>query len=268
MKLNDLQKRSIQLSVAFGVIIILMSCQTIKLEPFPGDTIGIVLMHGKNGTSTYVRSLASSLEGAGVIVITPRMPWGRNRIYDKSYEESMDEIDTYVDQLINAGAKRIIIAGHSIGANAALGYAARRKNISGVVLLAYGHVPGISGFGYKLSKGTEKAKNMIDQGRGESRSDFQDAGGGDPIVRGTANDIFSWFDPDGPATIKHNAPKVNPNTPVLCVYGRYDPYQRCSTIHRELPVNSNFRVVEADASHLDTPSESIEIVGAWLRSLN
>ena len=41
---------------------------------------------------------------------------------------------------------------------------------------------------------------------------------------GTANDIMSWFNPQGPATIMYNAPRVK-NTPVFCIDGRYE---KCS----------------------------------------
>ncbi len=250
------------------LLVTLSACQTIKIEPILGDKIGVLLMHGKGGTQRYISSLASSLEGAGIIVETPLMPWGKGRIYDKSYEESMDEIDGYVRKLKVAGAKRIVIAGHSIGANAALGYAARRQDLSGVILLAYGHVPGIRKFGYRLASSVTKAKSMIESGRGESSSTFKDANqGGNPIVRGTANDVLSWFDSDGPATIKYNAPQVDPETPILCVYGRRERAPKCSSIRWDLPSSLEFNVVEVNASHLGTPSASIEEVGKWLREL-
>lgn len=245
---------------------LLCACQTI--EPIAGDTIGIVLMHGKGGTQRYIQSLSSSLGSAGVLVETPLMPWSKSRIYDKGYEESMDEIDTYVAKLRKAGARRIIVAGHSLGANAALGYAARRQGLSGVILLAYGHVPGIGGFASRLASSVKKAEEMIAAGRGEDSASFKDANqGGSNYVRGTANDILSWFDPFGPATINNNAPNVNPDTPILCVYGTAERRPKCSTIAWELPVNSQFKTVEVSASHLGTPSASITEVGIWLNEL-
>jgi pimeloyl-ACP methyl ester carboxylesterase len=138
-----------------AALALLTACQTTKVDPLPGDRIGMVLMHGKGGTPKYVSSLGSALRGAGVLVETPSMPWSRHRIYDKGYEESMDEIDTYVAQLKAAGARRIFVAGHSLGANAALGFGARREGLSGIILLAYGHVPGIPGFARKLFESTD-----------------------------------------------------------------------------------------------------------------
>ena len=245
----------------------LTACQTVKVDPIPGDKIGIVLMHGKGGTTNHVDNLSYNLKGLGILVETPLMPWSKDRIYDKGYEESMAEIDTYVARLKAAGAKRIFIAGHSIGANAALGYAARREGLSGAILLAYGHVPGIHGFARKLSAGTNKARAMIEAGKGNQKAIFSDYGGGNDTAHSTANDLFSWFDPDGHATISFNALKVNPNTPVLCVDGSYDKFKRCSRIMSLLPDNPKTRKVTADASHLDTPSASFKQIANWLRAL-
>jgi pimeloyl-ACP methyl ester carboxylesterase len=246
----------------------LAACATVKIDPIPGDKIGMVLMHGKGGTNRYVWSLGLSLRSAGILVETPLMPWSKDRIYDKGYEESMLEIDSYVARLKAAGAKRVFVAGHSIGANAALGYAARREGLSGVILLAYGHVPGIPGFAYKLSASTAKAEAMIAAGKGEETTIFSDVGGGgDNTVFSTANDLFSWFDPDGPATIANNAAKVKPGTPVLCIDGSSDRWQRCGNIMWLLPDHPKHRTVMVSAGHLDTPSSSIKEVADWIRAL-
>ena len=87
--------------VAFVATVLanLTACQSVKIDPMPGDKIGMVLMHGKGGTTSSVRSLGSKLESAGILVEMPSMPWSKNRIYDKGYVESMEEIDTYVARL-------------------------------------------------------------------------------------------------------------------------------------------------------------------------
>jgi pimeloyl-ACP methyl ester carboxylesterase len=242
--------------------------QDVKADSLPGDKIGMVLMHGKGAETRAISALGAALESAGVLVEMPLMPWSRDRIYDKGYEESMAEIDTYVARLRKKGAKRIIVGGHSLGANAALGYGARRDGLSGVVLLAYGHVPGKAGFARKLSKSTDRARKLIAAGKGEETASFQDSNqsrGGS--VTSSANDLFSWFDPNGPAVIDTNAPKVKPNTPVLCIDGSDDRWNRCDEIMELVPTHAKNKEEMVDADHVDTPDASVKTVSEWLRGL-
>lgn len=245
----------------------LAACQTIKIDPIPGEKIGIVLMHGKGGETNHVDDLGFNLKSAGILVETPLMPWSMDRIYDKGYEKSMAEIDTYVARLKAAGARRIVVAGHSLGANAALGYAARRQGLSGAILLAYGHVPGTPGFYRRLFISVNKARAMIGAGNGDQTATFYDYGGRNDTAYSTANDLLSWFDRNGPATISNNAPMVKPNTPVLCVDGAYDNFQHCSLIMHRLPKSAMNRRVSVDADHLATPSLALEHILNWLRAL-
>ena len=57
----------------------------------------------------------------------------------------------------------------SLGANVAVGYAARRNGVSGIVLLAPGHAPGLKGFAVKVMTDVAiarrlKCKEQADQG--------------------------------------------------------------------------------------------------------
>ena len=263
----------VKFNLLFTILIVMASltaCQTTKVEPIPGETIGIVLMHGgKGGDQYHIRGLASKLKSAGILVKAPLMPWGKNRVYDRSYEESMDEIDAHVAKLKKAGAKRIVIAGQSLGANAALGYAARRKGLAGAILLAYGHSPGGYWFTGKLARNVAKAQAMIEAGEGESSATFTDYIGNRTVsVSGTANDILSWFDPNGPATIKNNAPKVDPATPVLCIEGKHARFENCiGNITWRLPNNPKNHYVLVNADHLSTPIASFNEIIDWLREL-
>ncbi len=258
---------TVPIFVAMSLVLAALSVsQIVKAEPIPGEKIGMVLMHGKGGTTNRVDNLSYNLKSAGILVETPLMPWSEDRIYDKGYEESMAEIDTYVARLKAAGAKRIFIAGHSIGANAALGYVARREGLSGAILLAYGYAPG-TGFARKLRNNTEEARAMIAAGKGEQKFTFYDYGGGNDTAYSSANDLFSWFDPQGPAIIVRNASNVKPNTPVLCIDGSDDWRARCSRIMRQVPNNPMTRVVIVSADHIGTPSAAADTVLSWLRSL-
>lgn len=252
-----------------ALLVATVSFQPAAGEAIPGAKIGVVLMHGKGGRpDLYIGGLRSGLESAGVLVDSRLMPWGEGRIYDKSYEDTMKEIDAAVARLKADGAKKIVVAGHSIGANAALGYAARRDGLSGVILISYGHVPGIPGFARKLVDSVEKARAMIKAGDGDDGASFYDHGQGeDRIVSGTGNIILSWMDPRGPATISANAPQVKPTVPVLCIDGASEPRKRCIQISYRLPRNPMNFSTKVNAGHLGSPASSVGTVTNWLREI-
>ena len=110
-------------------------------QPLAGT--GVVLLHGKGGTPTsMIEGLSRSrCRREGALVEAPELPWSARRIYDATYDQAMAEIDTAVDRLKEAGATRIVVVGHSLGGNAAIGYAARRQGLAAVVALAPGHLP-------------------------------------------------------------------------------------------------------------------------------
>ena len=226
--MRELKGVWIVIAVVIAATVLWFVFQAVKEEPIGGNKIGMVLMHGKGGNTKYVDSLASGLRSAGVKVETPLMPWSRNRIYDRTYDDSMLEIDAAIKRLKFQGAERIVVGGHSLGANAALGYAARRKGLAGVVLLAYGHVPSGRVFSEKLRLFVAQAQSMIDAGNGNKVGSFGDLNQGGTSTRlVSANIYYSWFAPNGPASDKTNAANVKEGTPVLWVSGDRAVQPRC-----------------------------------------
>jgi len=135
--------------VTFLVLVLLIATTQLHAE----EKVGVLLMHGKWGTSlprSPIGKLAEALESEGYLVAAPDMPWSRDRGYDKTYEESMSEIDEIVKELRNRGATKIVVGGHSIGANAALGYGARREGLAGILAIAPGHIPEVKGYQNKI----------------------------------------------------------------------------------------------------------------------
>ena len=255
-----------------AAFLMLAGCNLKNVKPIEGgNKIGVVLMHGKAGTPhSGIATLAGSLRRSGLQVETPEMPWSKDRIYAKSYEDSMLEIDEAVNRLKSKGAIKIVIGGHSLGANAALGYAARREGLSGVIVLAAGHFPGVDGFQRKTNYSWKKAQRMVDSGKGEKRGSFTDINQrrGSNIYT-TANIFLSWFDPNGPAVYWNNAKSMKKGTALLWVTGTSDRFamMRGTSIFDLAPKNARNKYVQIDASHGNTPTKSINIVSEWLRKL-
>ena len=126
------------------------------------DGFGIVYLHGKAGwPGAFNGGILSSLRDEGALVATPEMPWSFHRRYAATYDEAMTEIDAAVAGLKAKGARRIVVIGHSLGANAAIGYAARRANLAdlaGVVALSPGHLPEIGNMRDFVADAVARAK--------------------------------------------------------------------------------------------------------------
>src|SRR5580704_1569330 len=96
---------------------------------------GIVYLHGKGAwPGGFNGGILSALEDEGALVAKPEMPWSFHRRYGATYDQAMAEIDAAVAGLKAKGASRIVIIGHSLGATAAIGYAARHPDLAGVVM--------------------------------------------------------------------------------------------------------------------------------------
>jgi esterase/lipase len=82
--------------------------------------VGVVLMHGKWGAPRGMVLLAGDLASRGYLVSNAEMPWSEKRLYDVDYPAALEEIEQQVSDLRAKGAKRVIVAGQSMGANAAV----------------------------------------------------------------------------------------------------------------------------------------------------
>jgi pimeloyl-ACP methyl ester carboxylesterase len=253
-----------------AILFSLIAVLTGHIAPARGDDLGVVLLHGKAGSpSGYVRELASALQSKGHLVSTPAMPWAQNRIYDASFDEAMREIDREIDSLRRKGAKFVVVAGHSLGANAALGYASSRDRASGIIALAPAHTPELPGFMKRVAQDVSRARDLVASGKGKEKRRFSDVNQGQRLeVAATAEVYLSWFDPDGPAVMPKSAASFKVSTPLLLVVGSGDRTAMGKDyIFDMAPPHTKSRFVTVPADHFAVPSAAIEEVATWLGSL-
>ncbi|MCX5810835.1 MAG: alpha/beta fold hydrolase [Proteobacteria bacterium] len=227
------------------------------------------MLHGKNGTPTNpsISLLTNKLERNGFIVIVPEMPYSKSRFYDKSYEGTMAEIDAAVAELKKRGAKKIFIAGHSLGANVALHYATT-ASVDGVLALAPGHTPELKGFQARIGDSVDRARKMVKEGKGDERYCFNDVNQGKiSAVCLTAKTYLSWFDPEGPAVMPKNAAAIKPGTALLWVIGTKDQmYERGpSYVFDKVPPNTHNKYIVVKSDHMNTPVDAAEEIIQWLK---
>jgi len=236
--------------------------------------LGVVYLHGKAAWPGALNGgILGALQDEGALVATPEMPWSFHRRYAATYDQAMAEIDTVVASLKAKGATRIVIIGHSLGANAAIGYAARHPGLAGIVALAPGHLPEAEGMRSFVADAVERAKALIAAGKGDVPQTFPDMAQGLPLIATATPAVYlSMFDPDGPAVIPKNAAAMGAAAapvPLLWVVGKLDPIDRRGPDYafNAAAKNPKSKYIEVFAGHLTTPLVARKQVVDWINSL-
>jgi pimeloyl-ACP methyl ester carboxylesterase len=268
MSLTAESETSRRILLAFCTLVV-VACQVGALfAAEPEGQIGVVLLHGKTGRpEQHIGMLIGPLKHEHYLVEVPEMPWSHRRYLTADYDTALTEIDKAVEKLKSKGATRIIIAGHSMGANAALAYAATRRNVAGVIMLAPGHFPDL--LAARFASDVATAKEMIRSGRGGKSACFHDINQGAMLMPCTKAAVYvSYFDPEGMGAMSKMASQLSSQIPLLYVVGKHDiHFSDGPSIFDKAPHNPLSRYVVVDAGHLDTPSEAIPEVKSWLHSL-
>jgi len=245
--------------------------------------VGVVILHGKqgipDGSFSPINKLFGELTSKGYLVARPEMPWSRKRYLEGHWQQAMSEIKASVEQLRSNGAKKIVIAGHSIGSPAALSFAAQYGDIDGVALMAPGHVPllysecltriaPISLCAVKES--LAEAQAMIAAGKGQEKGRFTDINQGASVANfATANDFLSYFDPMGDAEMSVSAKKLTSRTAVLWIIGHNDALVKLGKqyVFDLLPANPKHKYVEIRSNHFRTPIDGLDHIVLWIDSI-
>jgi len=246
------------------VLLVATSVQAASLQ-----VVGVVFLHGKGvWAGAFDGGIPAALEAEGAVAVSPEMPWSLRRIYGATYDEAMGEIDAAVAGLKGKGVRRIVIIGHSLGANAAIGYAARRQDVAAVVALSPGHLPETTEMRDRTAGAVKEARTLAVAGE-KSRRIWPDGVQGIPIFATASPAVYlSMFDPDGPAVIPRNAAALH-GLPLLWVVGRSDPIfgRGRDYAFSRAPRNPKSRYVEVSAGHLTAPRVARAQVVEWLKSL-
>lgn len=258
--MSNWRKRVASVVVAFSA--------TIAMTAMAAEKVGIVLMHGKKGNPEHMSKLASELSNAGYLVISPELPWSANRAYDRSLAGAHSEIDMAVMALKEMGAGQVVIGGHSMGANMAIGYAATHPTIAGVLALGPGQTVEAKSFEDALGSSVSKAQDLIADGKGDVSETFMDLHLGKLGSAVTTPLIYaSYFDPAGlanmPVTVK------NIEVPFLWTVGTDDKNmlnRGHSYAFDKAVYNPANQYAEVKADHMGTPDASIPVVLAWMKN--
>jgi len=253
-----------------AVLLLLFTVALHSAAAAPPD-VGVVLLHGKWATlPTHVADLARVLSSKGFKVVTPQMPWAQSREYDVDYPAALSEIDAAVKSLRDQGAKRIVVAGHSFGANAALAYAGSGREIDAIIAIAPGHTPDRGRFRAVVAESVEKARQMIADNKGDEMSSFGDTNQGrTKSIRTTPKNYFSYFDPEGLGAMPKSAATIRKPTPFLWIVENQSPLVKAGEHYafNKAPKHPGSKYLVVTGDHTDMPSTASSQIVDWLLSL-
>ena len=236
------------------------------------STVGVVFLHAKwaEPHSVKVAPLIDEMRLSGIWVVQPELPWSRKRNYDVGYEEVMLEIHAIVNDMHNKAVTKVFVGGHSFGANAAIGYAARYSDVDGVIAIAPGHLPDINARGKIYGDDVERAQKIIDGGRGDEPAEFIDVNQGkQATVIMSARNYISYFKPDGPAIIPLNIRKMNKKIALFWVVGENDKISWMGKhyAYNKAPFNEFSEYLETTGGHRETPNIAKHEVIEWIKKV-
>ena len=257
--------------------IVLTGCASVPNEPpenykISKPSIGVVFLHAKWSAphTVKVAPLVDEMRSAGMWVVQPEMPWSRNRNYNASYGDAMLEIHNAVKTMRNRGVAVVFVGGHSFGANAAIGYAARYSDIDGVIAVAPGHLPDINARGNLYGDSVDRAEQMIKEHREDELADFIDTNQKKKaIVRMSAKNYVSYFKPNGQAVIPLNISKMNKNTALFWVVGEKDKVSWMGKhyAYNKAPFNQLNEYLETSGGHRQTSIIAKHEIVEWIKKV-
>jgi len=237
------------------------------------NKVGVVLIHGKWGNPSQFNSLARSMQNKGYMVLTPLMPWSKVRGYDVDYSAALEIITSNIQELQKSGSTVIVLAGHSKGANAAIAYAAYgREKINGVIAIAPGHTPDRLRYHQSIQSSLNKAKGMIDSGSGDKQALFTHRNNGRfADINMTAATYFSYYDPDGMASMPLSTSKITQRVPLIWILAGttdvlYDKGR--DYVFEKWPEHPLNRYVVLNSTHMDAPEDAKDEVLHWIEAVH
>jgi pimeloyl-ACP methyl ester carboxylesterase len=195
------------------------------------ERLGVILLHGKLDDPLERRAgldmLAANLLAAGHAIALPSMPWSDRGwlTIDRDVPTSLAMIDRLATQLMLHGARRIVLVGHSLGADVALSYAVSRRDVAGLVMAAPSHTPAAAvACDAGARSALERARTLVAEGHGDDPfigpDGVQETG---RMLVTRAAVYLSWMDPEGLAEMSVQAPRLPASIPLMLVIGRRDP---------------------------------------------
>lgn len=247
---------------------LLLAVAAMTSHAAPSD-VGIVLMHGKWGNPKSMMQLSGALTARGYRVSTPEMAWSGRRLYDMDYPAALKEVEKEVKQLRAKGVKRVVVAGQSLGSNAAVAYAASGMDLDALVILAPGHFPERYIKNPAMKTSLARAGAMVAANQGTEAENFEDLNQGKRRqIHIAAATYVSYFDPKGPGAMTNSIRKLAKPLPVLLAIGTQDPFfAESNAFFDSAPAHPGSHYVALEGDHVGLPNLVTAEMLKWLEPL-
>jgi len=233
----------------------------------------IILIHGKwsHPNTPLLRILEKTLKEKNYIIEKPNMPWSRTRQYDQTYEDALQDLSKKIEQYKKNGIKKIILIGHSVGANAAIAYQTYIGDADAIVAITPGHVPYLMCKRDKRHEYTvKKAEDNIKRNKNKKPIEFIDLNCGNRKKFIVSADIFySYFNPTGLGHMPETVKKFKKSIPLLYIEGSTDfIHTGPEHVFLKAPQHALNTYVLTSGNHMTTPEVSSKIIVEWLNFLS
>jgi len=231
----------------------------------------IVLLHGKWGNPQYVSFFARKLDPPCVHK-SLEMPWAERRAYDVPYAQALQEIAAQVKAFREMGYQRVLLAGHSFGANAAIAYMTEYADVDGIISMAVGHTPAFMYRRDMSREGVDQARALVAAGKADEKVTIQDLNvGRQRPVRMRADAALSYFDPEGLGEVTLTTKRWKRAVPVLWLVGAQDtvPATRQGPAYGydNLPAHPASRFLQIEGDHRGMLDAAAAPALEWIKAL-
>jgi pimeloyl-ACP methyl ester carboxylesterase len=203
-------------------------------------------------------------------VVLPEMPWSLAHPYDRSFEEALDAVTAALAQLRAQGAEQVVVAGHSLGGAAVIGYGALRGGVDGIVALAASPDPASPVQRRDRADRVAKAEAMLAAGHANEIAAFKDINMQyQGFVRTTPAHYLSFYSPDGKMSLHRNLAAWPPGLPLLWIDGSDEVRNpgREHMVRSRLRPESLTRCLVVSAGHPAVADAAANTVIAWIGCL-
>lgn len=228
-------------------------------------------MHGKwsSPNTPVLRLLEKRLLEENFQIDKPIMAWSRHRNYNQNYHDVLKDLSNKIKEYRLGNIQRIILMGHSLGANACFAYQAEYNDVDAIVAITPGHYPELFVRNNRHEYLIKKVEDKIKKNLNKELIKFEDINCHHRRSFEIETEIFySYFNPRGLGNMSNSASRIKKSTPVLYIEGATDHVKiGPDHIFSKLPYHQYNRYKILKNNHNDTPEASRDLIIEWLNSL-